>query len=68
MYRTTEINALIDNAKQQRAEYIGEKVQGAALPVALAALLSFAVVLLAGVPSQEQAQQDRSAEITVHNG
>ena len=46
MHSTAEINAVINKAKQQRADYIGNKLQGGTLPlaVALAAVISLAFV------------------------
>ena len=57
MNRTAEINAIIEKAKQQRAEYIGTKIQENALPVALAAVLSLALVQFAAGPSPDQAHE-----------
>jgi len=68
MHSTAEINAIVNKAKQQRAEYIGAKVQQTALPVALAALLSLALVQFAAGPSQDQAQQSHVADASAHNG
>ncbi|NNE16897.1 MAG: hypothetical protein HKN10_00335, partial [Myxococcales bacterium] len=44
MHSNPEINALINKAKQQRADYIASKLQGSTLPLAvvLAAAVSIA--------------------------
>lgn len=68
MYRTAEINAIIDQAKQQRAEYIAAKVQGVGLPVVLMAVLSIALVQLAGGSSEDQAQQSPAVDVSAQNG
>jgi hypothetical protein len=70
MHSTAQINAIIRNAKQQRADYIGAKVQGSALPIALVAALSFALVQFAsaGGPSQAQPEQASVAELSAQNG
>lgn len=68
MHSTEEINAVINKAKQQRAEYIASKVQGVALPVALVAVLSIALVQLVGGPTQDQAQQNPVAQVSAQNG
>jgi hypothetical protein len=68
MHKTAEINAIVNNAKQQRAEYIAAKLQGGALPVALAALVSLALVALSGEPSQDQAQTHPVVEVSAQNG
>ena len=68
MNRTAEINAVINKAKQQRAHYIGSKLQGSVLPVALAALVSLALVQLAGSPSQDQAPQSSVVQVSAQNG
>jgi hypothetical protein len=68
MHSTEEINAVVNKAKQQRAEYIASKVQGGVLPVALAALVSLALIGLAGEPSQDQAQTNPVVEVSTHNG
>lgn len=68
MHSTEEINAIVRNAKQQRADYIGAKVQKATLPVALVALVSLGLVQLAGGPSQDQAQQIPVTDVSAQNG
>jgi hypothetical protein len=68
MHRTAEINAVISKAKQQRADFIASKVQAGLLPVALTALVSLALLLVAGGPSQDQAQQQPVAPVSAQNG
>lgn len=68
MHSTAEINAVITKAKQQRADYIASKLQGGVLPITLVALVSLALVALAGEPSQDQAQTSRVVEVSAHNG
>jgi hypothetical protein len=68
MHSTTEINAVINKAKQQRADFIASKLQAGVLPITLVALVSLALVSLAGEPSQDQAQTNRVVEVGAHNG
>ena len=68
MHSTAEINAVINKAKQDRADFIATKVQGGVLPVALAVLVSLALVHVAGGPSQDQAQQDPVVQVNAQNG
>jgi hypothetical protein len=68
MHRTAEINAIVNKAKQQRADFIASKVQGGVLPVALAVLVSLALLNVAGGPSQDQAQQSPVVEVSAQNG
>ena len=66
MHSTAEINAIVNDAKQRRADYIGSMVQATALPIALAALL--ALVQFAGGPSQDQVQQSQVVDDSAQNG
>jgi hypothetical protein len=68
MHSTTEINAVINKAKQQRADFIASKLQGGVLPITLVALVSLALVALAGEPSQDQAQTNQVVEVGAQNG
>ncbi len=68
MNSTAEINAVVSKAKQQRADYIASKVQAGVLPVALAALVSLALVHLSSEPSQDQAQQNPVVDVSAQNG
>ncbi len=68
MHSTAEINAIVSNAKQHRADFIAAKVQSGVLPVALAALVSLALVHVADGPSQDQAQQNPAVQVTAQNG
>ena len=68
MHSTTEINAVINKAKQQRADFIASKVQGGVLPITLVALVSLALVTLVGEPSQDQAQTNQVVEVGAQNG
>jgi hypothetical protein len=68
MHSTTEINAVISKAKQQRADFIASKLQGGVLPITLVALVSLALVALAGEPSQDQAQTNQVVEVGAQNG
>jgi len=68
MHSTTEINAVINKAKQDRADFIATKVQGGVLPVALAALVSLALVHLSGEPTPNQAQQNPVVQVSAQNG
>ena len=54
MHSTAEINSIVDKAKQQRAEFIGSKLQGSVLPVAFAALVTLALVHSSNPPSQAE--------------
>jgi hypothetical protein len=68
MNRTAEINTIVNKAKQDRADYIASKVQGGILPVALATLVSLALVSLSGESTQEQAQPNPVVETTAEMG
>jgi hypothetical protein len=68
MNSTTEINAIVNKAKQHRADYVANKLQGGALAVAIATLVSLAVVSLSGGPSQDQAQTSQGVEVSDHHG
>jgi hypothetical protein len=68
MHSTAKINAIVTEAKNQRADYIASKLQGGFLPVALAALVSLVVVSLVSEPSQDQAQSNPVVEISANNG
>ncbi len=66
MHSTANINAIVNNAKQQRAEYIGSKLQGSVLPVAFAALVTLALVHSSNQPSQ--AEQTPVVDLSAQNG
>jgi hypothetical protein len=68
MTSTSEINAIVNKAQQQRADYIAAKVQAGILPVALAALVSFALVSLVAEPSQDQAQPNPVVDVSAQIG
>ena len=68
MQSTAEINSIVNKAKQQRADFIASKLQGGVLPVALAAIVSLALVALAGEPSQDQAHSSPVVEVGSQNG
>jgi len=68
MNSTADINAIVNKAKQQRAEYIASKVQGSILPVALAAIVSLALIALTSEPAQDQARSNPVVEVSAHNG
>ena len=68
MHSTAEINAVITKAKQQRADFIASKVQGGVLPVALAAVVSLALVYGTFGSSQEQAQESPVVQVSAQNG
>jgi hypothetical protein len=68
MNRTADINAIINKAKQQRAEYIASKVQGGVVPVALAALVSLALVHFTSAPTPDQAQRNPVVDVSAQNG
>ena len=68
MHSTTEINAVINKAKQNRADYIAATVQRGIVPVALATLVSLALVALSGEPSQDQAQPNPAVETSTQLG
>ena len=68
MNSTADINAIVNKAKQQRADYVANKLQGGALAIAIATLVSLAVVSLSGGPSQDQAQTSSVVEVSDHHG
>ena len=68
MHSTAAINAVINKAKQDRADFIANKVQGGVLPVALAVLVSLALVHVAAGPNQDQAQQNPVVQVSAQNG
>jgi len=68
MHSITEINAIVSKAKQDRADFIASKVQGGVLPVALAAIVSLALVYGTLGSSQEQAQENPVVQVSAQNG
>jgi len=68
MDNTAKINAIVTEAKNQRADYVASKLQGGVLPIALAALVSLVVVSLVSEPSQDQAQNNPVVEVSADNG
>ena len=68
MDNTAKINAIVTEAKNQRADYIASKLQGGVLPVALAAIISLVVVSLVSEPSQDHAQSNSVVEVSADNG
>ena len=68
MHSTTEINAVINKAKQNRADFIATKVQGGVLPVALAAIVSLALAYGTIGSSEEQAQENPVVQVSAQNG
>jgi hypothetical protein len=67
MRSTPDIDAIIRKAKRQRADYIASTLRGRMLPLALVALLSFALVQFAVGTSEEQAQPDAVADASMQN-
>jgi hypothetical protein len=68
MNSTAEINAVVSKAKQHRADYLASKVQGGVLPVALAALVSLALVHFTSEPTPDQAQHNPVVDVSAQNG
>ncbi len=70
MHINTDINAIVNKAKQQRADYIGNKLQGGTLPlmVVLAAAASIAFLSFSDAPSEEPAAQAPVVEVGSYNG
>ena len=68
MNSTAEINAIVNKAKQDRADFIADKVQGGILPVALAAFVTLALFALSGEPTQDQAQPNPVVETSAQLG
>jgi hypothetical protein len=70
MHSTAEINAVINKAKQQRTDYIGSKLQGGTLPLAvvLAAAASIAFLSFSSGPSEDPTAQNPVVEVSAHNG
>ena len=70
MHSSTEINAVINKAKQQRADYIASKLQGSTLPLAvvLAAAVSIAFISFGGGSSADPAAQNPVVEVSSQNG
>ena len=68
MHSTADINAIINKAKQDRADFIAAKVQGGILPVALAAVVSLALVALSGGPTEGQAETQPIVEVGAELG
>jgi hypothetical protein len=71
MHINTDINAIVNKAKKQRADYIGEKLQGGTLPLAvvLAAAVSIAFLsFTSGPTSDDSAAQAPIVELGSHNG
>ena len=61
MNNAKHINRVIEQAKQQRADYIGTAVQAYALPAVLVAGLSLMLLQFSGNPPVEQT--DREAHV-----
>ena len=70
MHSNTEIDAIINKAKQQRADYIGSKLQGSTLPLAvvLAAAVSIAFLSFTSGPSDDPSAHNPVVEVGAHNG
>jgi hypothetical protein len=68
MHGTRDIEATIRKAKRQRADHIGTKLHGSVLPLALVALLSFALVQFAVGSEDEPAQSHAVTDVTAQNG
>jgi len=68
MRTNTDINAVVTKAKKQRADFIAGKVQKGVLPIAIAAVISLALVSLTAGSSQDQAQHQEVVEVSTHNG
>jgi hypothetical protein len=70
MHSNTDINAIVNKAKQQRADYIGSKLQGGAFPlaIALAALVAISFVSFDDAPSESPAAQTPVVQVTAQNG
>jgi hypothetical protein len=70
MRSNTEINAIINKAKRQRADYIASKFQGSTLPLAvvLAAAASIAFLSFTSEPSEHPAAQNPVVDVSAQNG
>ena len=67
MHSNTEIDAIINKAKQQRADYIGNKLQGGTLPLAIV-LAAAAFLSFGGGQSEDPTAQNPVVEVGTHNG
>jgi len=67
MHTTTDIHAVVTKAKQQRADFMAAKVQKGALPIAVAAVISLALVSLTAGPSQDQAEHPTVVDVSALN-
>ena len=63
MERHQDIDRVIEQAKQQRAEYIASVARSPPLPLALVAALSLLLLQFSTFPTSEGGQQ---AEVTPH--
>lgn len=69
MNRTTNIDAIVNKAKKQRADYMGTKFQETVLPVALMAVLSLVLVQFAiGTPTQANQSPATQTTTTTQQG
>lgn len=68
MHSTADINAIVNKAKQDRADFIAAKFQGGILPIALAAVVSLALVALFGEPTEGQAETNPVVEVGTELG
>jgi len=68
MYNTSEIDAIVAKAKRQRSQYIRSNLFAGMVPIALAAILSLAIVQLSAGPSQDPSQQSSVAPAGALNG
>ena len=68
MHSTADINAIVNKAKQQRADFIATKAQSGVLPLALAAVVSLALVALSGEPTGGQAETNPVVEVGAELG
>jgi len=60
----SEANAIIAEAKQQRAELIGSAVRASTLPIAAVVAISFAFLQFTGEPDIERQFEARTAQVS----
>ena len=70
MHSTADIHAIVNKAKQQRADFIASKLQGGTLPLAvvLAAAASIAFLSFTSAPSADPAAQSPVVEVSAQHG
>ena len=68
MTSTTEINSIIEKARQQRADYIASKLQLVPAAFVVAGLVSVMYASLFDTPSEDHSRQAPQVEVAAQHG